>query len=35
LAVAKIGELTMRLELAEHLIERRGLRDLGPVGAIP
>jgi hypothetical protein len=27
LARAKIGELMMRLELAEHLIEKRGLAD--------
>jgi hypothetical protein len=27
LARAKIGELMMRLELAEHLIEKRGLTD--------
>jgi hypothetical protein len=27
LARAKIGELMMRLELSEHLIEKRGLRD--------
>jgi transposase len=27
LARAKIGELMMQLELAEHLIEKRGLRD--------
>jgi len=27
LARAKIGELMMRLELAEHLIEKRGLMD--------
>ena len=27
LARAKIGELMMRLELAEHLIEKRGLGD--------
>jgi len=27
LACAKIGELMMRLELAEHLIEKRGLTD--------
>src|SRR5712692_11645630 len=27
LARAKVGELTMRLELAEHLIEKRGLTD--------
>jgi hypothetical protein len=27
LARAKVGELTMRLELAEYLIEKRGLTD--------
>jgi hypothetical protein len=27
LARAKIGELMMRLELSEHLIEKRGLTD--------
>ena len=27
LARAKVGELTMRLELAEYLIEKRGLMD--------
>src|SRR5881296_2269217 len=34
LARAKIGELMMRLELAEHLIEKRGLTDERKPGAV-